>query len=208
MFTKDNRRISHAAYIIFNLLTVSSLFLYLLFSAQEQSRNYNIKTSMKVYSQIEKGEQFPILEIAYINDGDGFTHNTSNIGKLYEPLFGYGLEYFKPLVKTGSIFEVEDGYYNMTNPASYVFPKENELQPFERFRVDQKESLELFANHRQPFFKISMGQKIANILSMTTLVALCLYLMFITASAISVYFPRPAVNKFGTNLINNSKDFE
>jgi hypothetical protein len=204
IFIKSNRRMSQAAFIILNLLTVSFLSFYLLVPAREQHRSFNINASMKVYSKIDKGEQFPIQKIATVNDKDVFLKNASNIGELSEPLFGYKLEHFNPGVQTGSIFAVEAGYYNMTNPASYVFPKENNLQLFERFRVDQKESLKLFANHRQTAFNISTGQKIADILSMATLIALCLYFVLIMAR--NVLFP--ISKQFNINAINNDMDFK
>jgi hypothetical protein len=66
----------------------------------------------------------------------------------------------------------------MTNPASYVFPKENNLQPFEPFRAKEKADLELFINHKQPGLKISNWQKFADDLNFLALIAAFLYLLF------------------------------
>jgi hypothetical protein len=93
-------------------------------------------------------------------------------------MFGYTGEYFKPKAVVGPILAVQDGYYNLTNPASFVFPEENDLQPFDLFREDQKADLELFINHMQPNLDISNWQKFADGTSLTTLVVSVLYLLF------------------------------
>jgi hypothetical protein len=66
----------------------------------------------------------------------------------------------------------------MTNPAGYVFPEENNLQPFEPFRENEKTDLELFINHKQPNLKISNWQKFADGLNLAALIAAFLYLIF------------------------------
>jgi hypothetical protein len=77
----------------------------------------------------------------------------------YEPIFGYLLENYHPEIKAGSIWDVSDGYYNMTNPAGYVFPEINGSRPFERIPVSERDKLEAFANHRQPDWKIPHYQQ-------------------------------------------------
>jgi hypothetical protein len=93
-------------------------------------------------------------------------------------MFGYEGEFFKPKAVVGPILQVRDGHYNLTNPAGYVFPEENNLQPFDLFREDQGANLELFINHGQPNLQISSWQKVADILSLTTLVVSIFYLCF------------------------------
>ena len=63
----------------------------------------------------------------------------------------------------------------MTNPASYVFPVENGLTSFERFRIDQETELALFVNRQQPRLNISTSHHIANGISMVSIFGAVLF---------------------------------
>jgi hypothetical protein len=95
----------------------------------------------------------------------------------YEPIFGYKLENFHPEIKEGSIWDISDGYYNMINPAGYVFPEVNNTRPFERIRVADKDKLVAFANHHQSNWKIPLCQLILNWLSELTFLATLVVLL-------------------------------
>jgi len=70
----------------------------------------------------------------------------------------------------GAVRDVRDGHYNIKNPACYVFPRENNCEPGEHFRVDQKAEMENFIAYRPFHFEISTTQKIANLVTKTGLV--------------------------------------
>lgn len=95
---------------------------------------------------------------------------------LYDPIFGYSLENFHPEIKAGSIWDVSDGYFNMTNPSGYVFPESNNTRPFERIRVQDREKLVAFADHYQPEWEIPVYQKVCNWISALTLAFVALFL--------------------------------
>lgn len=138
----------------------------------------NANPDLRVYSQIEDGERFPILNIQNLKDVNVFREQASSIKNVYEVIFGYDLENFHPEVHQGSVYEINDGYFNMTNPASYVFPEENGVHLYERFRVTQKADLDLFINRIQPNFEISYLQKLANAINITALIGIGIYFLY------------------------------
>lgn len=88
----------------------------------------------------------------------------------YSPIFGYRLEKFSADgLAEDSVFARHDGLLNLKNPACYVFPKENNCQPGERFRVDQLAEAKSFVGYRPYPFQISTGQKAANLVTELTL---------------------------------------
>ena len=101
-----------------------------------------------------------ITGIAAAMDNTGaMLYSMSNLHP-YEPIFGYALQKFHPEIQAGSIWEVSDGYYNMTNPSGYVFPEVNHTRPFERIPVSEKAELLAFANHKQPDWKLPLYQQV------------------------------------------------
>lgn len=81
----------------------------------------------------------------------------------YNPVFGYRLENFSAKdLAPGSVLAVNDGFLNLKNPACYVYPKENNCQPGNRFKADQLEQAQAFINYKPFAFNISEGQRIAN----------------------------------------------
>jgi hypothetical protein len=89
----------------------------------------------------------------------------------YEPVFGYKLEAFAPLTHIGPVTDQEDGYFNMTNPVSLVYPRENNLTPFERIKVSDQKNFEAFVNHRQPDWPLPWLQQLLNWLAALSLLA-------------------------------------
>lgn len=181
------------SFLILSIFTILSIITYFLLD-KEYTSNFNLQPSLKVYGQIEQGNTFPVNQIKNGLDDRVFQTRSSNLGGMNNAIFGYKLENFYPLTETGSVFNVNDGYYNMTNPASYVYPDENNLYVFERFRVDQSEELDLFVNRKQPHFNISLIQKLANFASLFTLIVISIYLIFIATLAFA-------------NLYKSSKKF-
>ncbi len=103
----------------------------------------------------------------------------SNI-ECYEALFGYRHEFFpqKDELYSGSIYKLKNGYFNMTNPACYTFPKENLCKQGDNFRLNQKKELENFASYKPFKFKLPIIQKIANKISFISLSCAILFLIY------------------------------
>ena len=173
----QGRKWTNPTAVILGLSTLVMLSLYLAIPEDVHIRSFNLKSALPVYAQIDKGLNFTLQNVAEITDMQVFIEQDSNLAA-QDPMFGYTGEYFKPKAVVGPILTLKDGHYNLTNPASFVFPEENNLQPFDLFREDQKSNLELFINHRQPKLAISSWQRFADSVSILTLTASVLYLAF------------------------------
>jgi hypothetical protein len=174
---KDRKIGNQVMFAILGLSTIGMLCLYLVIPQDVYNRSFNIKSVLSTYPQVDRGKNFTLTNIANITDMEVFLTGNSNLAS-QDPIFGYSGEYFKPEVVPGLIMEIRNGHYNITNPAGYVFPQENNLQPFEPFRTNEKADLELFINHKQPNLKISSWQRLANGINFTAFIAVFLYLIF------------------------------
>ena len=172
-----------AVFFLLSAATLAMLGLYLAVPANMHIRNFNLRSALPVYAKIDHGWNFTLQNVANITDMQVFVEEDSNLSS-QDPMFGYEGEFFKPKAVVGPILQVSDGHYNMTNPASYVFPEENNLHPFDLFRVDQKADLEAFIQHQQPNLEISDWQWIADLASLTALIVSIVYLLFASIKGI------------------------
>ncbi len=157
-------------------LSLLFLFSYNFLSADVHSRHYDLTRTLQTDAAINSGERFPISHVADIDEEAVFLENATNILR-YEPLFseydriqGYKLKDIFIQVRPGAVTDKDGIYFNMTNPASLVFPRENKLQLFERIRVSEEDELHAFVERRQPDWKIPLIQEILNWVSLATLV--------------------------------------
>jgi hypothetical protein len=141
------------------------------------------------YAAIEAGELVPeIQEIAVmatadrqimlgVNRNDAIAYNRSQL-TCYNPVFGYRLESFPVRsLHPGPVRETADGYFNVKNPACYVFPVDNGCTPGEHFRVDQAAAMERFVHYRPFAFAFSPVQQLANAITQLALVLGALLLL-------------------------------
>ncbi|MBE3142662.1 MAG: hypothetical protein IMZ61_01895 [Planctomycetes bacterium] len=136
-----------------------------------QDRRYDVTKSQEIYNLIRSGDNLTITGIVSdVENTDALLLHQSNL-QPYEPIFGYFLESFHPEIVPGSIWDISDGYYNMTNPSGYVFPEINGTRPFERIPVGEKDKLEAFTSHKQPDWKIPLYQQILDWVSGLTVLA-------------------------------------
>lgn len=158
------------AFIPINLLVLLSLGAYLLIPlAALQERNYDISGLLIVYEKIKQGDTFPIENVGDVTDQTVFERQTSNL-QPYEVLFGYNLQKFQPQVAAGPAREIREGAFNMTDPTGLVYPEVNGSSPWSRIPQSESAELEDFLAHRQPAgWKISLGQQIANWVSLAAL---------------------------------------
>jgi hypothetical protein len=122
---------------------------YFVLPAQLHLRTFDLSRSLADHAAVRQGERFTIDKLAAVSDADGFASRASSLLP-YDPLLGYGNEFFTPQARAGDVRTVEDGYLNMTNPASLVFAELNGLSPFERIREPDLDRLEQFVSRRQP----------------------------------------------------------
>lgn len=145
----------HRGPIVAALLLTSALAFqatYFLLPEQFFRRWFDITQSEKDHAMVRNGERFPVMRVDNINEPDVFKERSSSRTP-YEPLFGYDNETFKADTIAGPVDLVRDDRFNLTNPASLVFPELNGLRPFERIHVSDRENLQRFVNRRQPDWK-------------------------------------------------------
>jgi hypothetical protein len=170
------------AFLGLGFLTLAMLGSYMAIPKDMHVRSFNLRSALPIYPKIDSGWNFTLKNVAEITDMQVFVEQDSNLSS-QDPMFGYQGESFNPKAVAGPILGLKVGTFNMTNPAGYVFPEENHLQPFDLFREDQKADLELFINHQQPKFEISTWQKLADVVSLAAFVLSVLYLFYFSIKA-------------------------
>jgi hypothetical protein len=133
------------------LLIVATLLApltYFLLPSDLHDRGFHVSETLRQVPALrESGGRVDRLEV--VTDAEALSIGASSLAP-YEPLFGYSNETFKPETHPGDIRVAAGGYWNMTNPAGFVFPAENGLRKFERIREDDRDRLEQFLQRRQP----------------------------------------------------------
>ncbi len=88
----------------------------------------------------------------------------------YEPTFGYRLERFpRGTLHVGAVDDTRGGVFNLKNPACYVWPRENRCRPGDHFQLTQRDALMRFAARRPFAFAMSTRQRVANVVTLTSL---------------------------------------
>ncbi len=145
--------------------------------------NYDYHPISRGFSAVRNEGRIPVIEYVglsatvdtparkIIYEGE----NLINIGVSYllarSSLFGYRLEFFpqKDQLKIGHVRQVTDGHFNMINPSCYLFPEKNGCAPGVRFRSDQADQLAEFVAYRPFEFEMPVRQRIANWMTLATL---------------------------------------
>jgi hypothetical protein len=146
-------------YAILNLVSLASLWSYYWLPLDIQNRAMDLPVIVRTWKQISAGMIFPVKRIVPdMNDYEVLMFQSSNVTHHYETLFGDNNELLKTLVHPGSVFDIQDGYYNMTDPTSLVFPQSVNSTLFERIPVSDYKKLVDFVNRRQPDWKLPLVQ--------------------------------------------------
>lgn len=100
--------------------------------------------------------------------------------KPYEPMFGYRLETFpRKTLRPGPVMQTDSlGFLNLKNPASYVFPKANNLIPGMHFHISQKEAAKQLVSYQPYTFLMPPAQHFANSITRGTLYLLLAYYLW------------------------------
>ncbi|MBU0673503.1 MAG: hypothetical protein KJ950_02520 [Proteobacteria bacterium] len=139
------------------------------------------------YSRIEGAGKPPVIKNLTIpmngvggtnlikNRNDALVFGNSQL-HCYEPMFGYKLE-FLPFKTShpGPVLSMDAGVFNMKNPACYLYPNENQCRPGDHFQLDQRSELEHFVSFRPFSHRISTRQKVANLMSLFSLIGVLIF---------------------------------
>ncbi len=170
------------AFALFDGLALAALWGYYLLPMEVQQRVFDIRSLTETYQRISAGETFPVeIIVPDMNDYEVFVLQASNGTRHYEPLFRDNNELFHPLVHEGSVYEIDNGYYNFTNPTGYVFPEVNGTRMYERIPVSDRDRLDDFLSRRQPDWKLPLTQIVLDWAAGLTFIlltcAMCIFLV-------------------------------
>jgi hypothetical protein len=180
-----------SAFGLLNGISLVALWAYYLLPMSVQGRDFEVLSILETYTKIEAGDIFPVNKIIPdMNDYEVFQAQASNVTHHYDPLLGENS--FRPLVHEGSVFDIEDGFYNMTDPTGYVFPKENKSKLFSRIPVSDYSKLVDFINRRQPNWKLPVTQIVLDWAAGLTLI--------LEISAVCVFVARRWLLRWLSNL--------
>ena len=171
-------------FIFFTVLggvSLASMWSYYLMPMGIQARNFDINSMIDTYKRISAGETFPVHQIIPdMNDYEVFILGSSNTTHHYDSLFGDNNVLLTPLVHEGPVFDIQDGFYNMTDPSSLLFPEVNGSKFFERIPVSDYKKLMDFINRRPSDWKLPLTQILLDWLAGITLlleaIAVLIYL--------------------------------
>lgn len=156
-------------------------------------QNYNPEQLLAGYARLAAGEvrDHRVKAIGLMIDPD--TGNVIADGRrndivvdgisqarCYNPSFGYRLEKLPANnLVLGDVLWEREGSFNIRNPACYVFPEENACRPGDKFRLDQRAEAEAFVAYRPFPFKKSQLQRVADRVTMGSLVLAALFVLLV-----------------------------
>jgi hypothetical protein len=180
LITRKSSTKSIPAYIFLNGISLVSLWAYYLLPMGIQGRYFDIQNVLDTYTKVRAGDKFPVNKIiSNMNDYEVFQAQASNVTGHYDALLGENS--FHPLVHDGSVFDIDVGFYNMTDPTGYVFPRENDSKIFSRIPVSDYGKLVEFLNRRQPDWKLPLAQIVldwaAGLTFILVICAVCVFLV-------------------------------
>ena len=183
LYKKVNKRLTkHFSKLNLSLtLSIVALIFFTQYANVISDHGYvvhNSKQYKNIWKSISRSPgSFEVKYILPVRDSLVFYTRSSNL-YIIEPIFGYKLQNFKPEVTMGSVRHINNNFYNITNPASLVFPEENNLKKFQRISVSDEKNLKKFITYNKPEWKISKIQKISNRISNYSLIIIALMLIF------------------------------
>ncbi len=168
------------AFTLLSGISLASMWSYFLMPLDVQQRFFDIKSISKTYQLGSAGKTFPVRQIVSdMNDYEVFILGSSNIAHHYDPLFRDNNVLLKPMVHDGSVFDVQDGYYNMTDPSGLVYPEVNGSKLFERIPVSDSKKLLDFINRRPSDWKLPLTQILLDwVAGIAFLLEVCAFLVY------------------------------
>jgi hypothetical protein len=111
-----------------------------------------------------------------------FTEGSSQVF-CYDALFGYRNELLRiDNLRVGPVNLTIGDEYNLKNPACYPYPDANDCVAGDNFRLDQTENMLKFSGYRAWDFKLPLYQRLANLLSTFSWLALLFFALYILMS--------------------------
>jgi hypothetical protein len=171
-----------SVFFAFNGIAIISLWFFHYLPAQELVMNGDVRPILSTYEKIRyEGQTFPVEYI--VPDADPWAVFEENAASLRDPYntFLKGVTVYRKILHAGSVYDVDNGYFNIIDPTGYIFPEANNSKLYERIPVTDRDKFLDFINRRQPHWKLPLSQQVFNWISLITLIAefgaLILYLL-------------------------------
>jgi hypothetical protein len=178
---KSNKRLWFV-FFVFNGITLVSLWFFHYIPTEYQVLNSDVRSILSTYEKIRyEGETFPVEKVVLDADPwEVFQEHSTSLKDPYNT-FIKGITVYRDTLHAGSVYDVDNGYFNIIDPTGYVFPEVNNSSLFERIPVIDRDKFLDFINRRQPQWNLPVAQHVFNWISLITLiiefVALTVYLV-------------------------------
>jgi hypothetical protein len=155
------------------------------------SQHYNPQKITEAYNSAKTKKEIPTITGigVYTNDegvigfpvgrNDVLTQGASQLA-CYNAIFGYFNEDFpRGALDPGETLVIKDSFFNVKNPACYLYPKENNCLPGDHFREDERDKVTAFLRYESFDFQKSRIQKIADYINVIAILALLSYIVYL-----------------------------
>jgi hypothetical protein len=165
----DSKRWS--VFFILDFLALGSLWFFHYVPPESQALICNVTPILNTYNDIHYGgETFPVeYVVPDANPWEVFQDHATNLIDPYNT-FIKGITIYREILHAGSVYDIDNGYFNILDPTGYVFPEENNSTIFERIPAADRDKFLDFINRKQPNWRLPLVQQILNIISLTTLI--------------------------------------
>jgi len=160
-------------FLLLDGIALGSLLAYRSVPTQNLMYVCDYRPILDTYNKIRyQGETFPVkYVIPNADPWSVFEENATNLIDPFNVQFNPLKGGFGPALHAGSVYTIDNGYYNLIDPTGYLFPQSNGSSLYERIPVTEKTQFLDFINRRQPNWKIPRRQKVLNWTALITLIA-------------------------------------
>ena len=158
------RRSGWMAFSGFYLLMLAAPWGLSILPLRTQVRNYDIQPSLEVARQVRQSPQdSPVLTVYEdMNEHEVFLAEATTL-RTDDPLLVAG---FRSDLQPGPVWMEQNGFYNLHDPVSFVYPAETGTPPFSQMRVTDRDRMEAFIQRRQPDWLRPAYQRTADSISL------------------------------------------
>jgi hypothetical protein len=160
-------------FILLDGIALGSLMAFRSVPTQNLQYVCDYRPILDTYDKIRyEGETFPIkYVIPNAQPWSVFEENATNLIDPDNMEFNSLKGGYAAALHGGSVYDINNGYYNLIDPTGYLFPESNSSSRFERIPVSEKAQFLDFINRRQPDWKMPRRQQVLNWTSMIALIA-------------------------------------
>ena len=132
----------------------------------------DVRPLLDTYNKIRyEGATFPVENVVPdAGPGSVFQENATNLIDPFNVQFN-SFDGYRYELHAGSVYDIDNGYYNMIDPAGYLFPEVNDAAKFDRIPVAEKAQFLDFINRRQPKWNLPIEEQVLDWVASITLIA-------------------------------------